>query len=439
MIAPLTARLEPWMARLCDHPDALAEWLDRYGSPLNVIDPQPMARNAAELAGAAAAHGLELEIYFARKANKALALVDEARRLGLGVDVASERELQQTLSRGVPPDRIMVTAAVKPPALLELCLAEDVTVVIDNLDELEELLALADGRMPNVALRLAPAPAEGRFPTRFGLSHDDALEAAAWVSVTGVHFHVNGYAAADRVAAITESLVLVDELRGRGHPVGFLDIGGGIPMSYLDSAEQWERFWEQHRRDPQTFERHPLANVYPYHQEPVRGEWLDQVLSPVAHQIAARGLALRCEPGRSLLDGCGMTVARVRFRKQRADGEWLIGAEMNRTQCRSGSDDFMVDPLLLRPGHGAPPTGPIEGYLVGAYCIERELLSWRRIAAPDGIAVGDLVVFPNTAGYLMHLLESSSHQIPLARNVILGAGDQPSLDDIDAGALTHAG
>ncbi len=89
-----------------------------------------------------------------------------------------------------------------------------------------------------------------------------------------------------------------------------------------------------------------------------------------------------------------------------------------------------------RGGRGA--TGPIEGYLVGAYCIERELLTWRRLRFPHGVAVGDIVVFPNTAGYLMHILESASHQIPLARNLVLRRAGEPFLDAIDA-PLRRAG
>ena len=109
---------------------------------------------------------------------------------------------------------------------------------------------------------------------------------------------------------------------------------------------------------------------------------------------------------------------------------------MNRTQCRSTSDDFLVDPLLLRPAatRGEPRPAPIEGYLVGAYCIERELLTWRRLRFPHGVAVGDIVVFPNTAGYLMHILESASHQIPLARNLVRRRGRRavPRRDRRDA-------
>ena len=62
-----------------------------------------MARNAAELEAAGAGFELDFRVYFARKANKALALVDAARELGLGVDLASERELRQVLALGLEP------------------------------------------------------------------------------------------------------------------------------------------------------------------------------------------------------------------------------------------------------------------------------------------------------------------------------------------------
>lgn len=111
-----------------------------------------------------------------------------------------------------------------------------------------------------------------------------------------------------------------------------------------------------------------------------------------------------------------MTLARVVQRTATSDGIPLVGVEMNRTQCRSTSDDFLVDPVLVRTGGAA--SGPMEGYLVGAYCIEAELILRRRLAFPDGVAVGDVLALPNTAGYLMHILESASHQLPLASNVV---------------------
>ena len=430
-----------------------------HGSPLNVLDTRPFARNAARLQSAAAVVGVDLSIYFARKANKALAFVDEAKRLGLGVDVASERELRQALDRGMPAGRIVMTAAVKPRGLLELCVTAGVTVVIDNQDELE-LLAQLDvaGPETTIAFRLAPR-LPGRRPSRFGLDAEQILATVTrhWpvaptspIRLQGVHFHLDGYDAHDRITALEQSLDLIDSLRGLGHQPTFVDIGGGVPMSYLEDADEWDRFWHEHRaaimgdREPLTFEGHGLGltahrreigghpNVYPYYQRPTATAWLEQILEPTADGIKARQLELRCQPGRSLLDGCGLTAARVEFRKQQRDGSWLIGLAMNRTQCRSSSDDYLVDPLLLRPEHCQSPIAAMEGYLVGAYCIERDLVTWRRLRFPLGVRVGDIVVFPNTAGYLMHILESASHQIPLARNVLIQEMDRIGLDAIDA-------
>ena len=133
----------------------------------NLIDPEPLGRNAAELTEAAAARGVPLRLFFARKANKALALVDEAIRLGLGVDVASENELRQVLDRGVPADDIVVTAAIKPRALLELCV-EPARSGDRQRDELELLgeVASAPGEAARIAIRLAPTPQ--RAPRRPG-------------------------------------------------------------------------------------------------------------------------------------------------------------------------------------------------------------------------------------------------------------------------------
>ena len=326
-IVALPARLEPWQRDLCSHPDRIQEWMRVHGSPINLIDPRPMARNAAELEGAAAPFDLELRIYFARKANKALALVDEARRLGLGVDLASERELVQVLRRGVPGAATIMTAAVKPTTLLELCLASGTTVVLDNRDELGRVGDLA-ARMRTdapVAVRLTPDLGPDRPPSRFGFELDEAIAAAgSWpdaVRIDGVHFHLDGYDPDDRVAAIGQALALVDALRQRGHRPRFIDIGGGIPMSYIDDPAPWERFWHEHRaallglREPLTFDNHGLGliahrgeviggpAVYPYHQPLTRGPWLAHVLSArvssgaggtVADGLRERGLVLRC-------------------------------------------------------------------------------------------------------------------------------------------------
>ena len=470
-VSPLPARLETRQRELIESPALLEELVERHGSPLNLIDPGPMARNLAELDERAAHHGLDFRAYFARKANKSLALVDRALELGAGIDVAGERELLQAISRGAKADDLILTAAIKPRALLEACVESGTTCVIDNADELElatEVAGSARRSLP-IAFRLAVSGAgPGRPPTRFGLPAPAIRELAAKLGATeggrlhieGVHFHVDGYAVGDRVRGLREAMTLVDALAELGHRPRWIDIGGGIPMRYLRDPRDWTRFWKQHRaalrgeRLSLTYLSHGLGlserngavvgepAVYPGAQSLIRGAWLDAVFyadagaagpGNVTRALSARDLQLRCEPGRSLLDGCGMTVARVAFRKRGQRGDDLVGLEMNRTQMRTTADDSMVDPLLVRAPGSATASEPFDGYLVGAYCIERELLTWRRMRFPAGVAVGDLVIFPNTAGYYMHILESSSHQMPLARNVVIRPGEQPELDPIDCG------
>ena len=126
------------------------------------------------------------------------------------------------------------------------------------------------------------------------------------------------------------------------------------------------------------------------------------------------------EPGRSLLDQCGLSIAQVAFRKTDSAGNLLVGLAMNRTQLRSSSADFLVDPIHI-------PKQPKEnnlsmqshGYLVGAYCLEQELILKRKLTFQQYPEVGDLIAFPNTAGYMMHFFESEAHLFELAANVFV--------------------
>lgn len=441
------------MVELLSDPKRCEGIVDSFGSPTNVHHPDRLALNADELTEAGRKLGVDVRVYFARKANKSLAFVDAALGAGHGVDVASFNELAQVLERGVPGERIILSSAIKPPALLCLAIDHGVTISIDSAPELDRVNHLAAERRTSarVAPRLAPDPAR-LPPTRFGqrLQEWKALLAggqSGHVDVVGIHAHLHGYAAQDRAFALEEALELADHLAAHERHLEFIDLGGGVPMSYLDDKDEWEEFLDANDRastgrgEPFTWNDVPLTNFYPFYQHPTRGSWLAELLgtrlavggttrSAAAH-MGRRGLRLHLEPGRALLDGCGLILARVAFVKKRSDGVPLIGVEMNRTQCRTTSDDILVDPILVSSS-GATRPGPSDGFLVGAYCIEDEIIIKRRIHFPHGVAEGDLIAIPNTAGYFMHILESASHQIPLAKNVVYSPTDGAVADDIDS-------
>lgn len=448
---PVAARLEPWARQLVADGRLCEEIVQRHGSPTNVLHPGELVRNARELIQAGEAFGVPVRIFFARKANKALAFVDAARDAGLGVDVASYRELTQVLEAGVPGDRIICSAAIKTDELLEAAVAAGVTISVDSVPELHRIRQVVrqqPGACAAIAPRVAPDPAllpPTRFGERAAVWREALAQPSDGVQVVGVHAHLHGYAATARATALAEACTLIDALAAAGHRVRFVDLGGGVPMSYVEDERHWENYRQMQAQQAQglirpfTWKADPLANHYPYYQRPIRGQWLQELLQlplpgprqkgqTAAQALLSRGLRLHLEPGRSLLDGCGMTLMRVSFVKTMSDGTPVVGVEANRTQVRTTSDDYVVDPILVRRTPASDEE--VEGFVVGAYCIEDEVILRRRMRFPRGVAAGDILAIPNTAGYFMHILESASHQIPLAANVVL-AGATTVRDRID--------
>ncbi len=88
--------------------------------------------------------------------------------------------------------------------------------------------------------------------------------------------------------------------------------------------------------------------------------------------------------------------------------------------------EFLPDPILVR----ADPTqesAPVRTAVVGSSCMEYDVLTWRAVELPARPAPGDLLVYPNTAGYQMDKNESGFHQLPLPPKVVVH-GDRWHVD-----------
>lgn len=450
---PLTPQIHPWIFELLEKKDLLAERIKEEDSPLNIHSLEPFVENIQSFQAVFQKYGLRSCIYFARKANKCISFAQQAFKCGQGVDTASFRELKQCLDAGIPAKVLLVTAAVKNRKLLELAVENQVTVVIDNRDEYQFLNQIAEEKQKEVTVVVRVSGFrlnEKLLHSRFGFSMIGAQDLIkelhyqeGLLNYVGLHFHLNGYAVEERVAAIEQCIELIDRLQNEGIETNSLDIGGGFLVNYLQDHTQWEVFKSELKlavlgqRSPLTYQNDSLGIiktdigiqgeplVYPYSNANYRELFLDRILKsdseilhkPIHELIKQRNLELRIEPGRSLVDQAGVTVAAVVFRKWDTSGELLIGLEMNRSQLRSSSADFLLDPihLSLKSEHG--PEETFYGFLVGAYCLEQELILKRKLKFEKFPEVGDLLVFPNTAGYMMHFFESEAHQFNLAQNL----------------------
>jgi len=439
-----------------DYP-LLDDLFKKHGSPINIHHAGPFAENYEQYRRVFEKYGLDHMIFFARKANKCRVFVKEANRLGFGVDTASLRELKQCLDQGCDPDKLVLTAAVKNEQLMRLALQHGVLMVLDNKDECRLVNKLADelGKKPVVGIRISGFHYKGKkLYSRFGFDIDHVAEFIIShlgsgnqyenLQFGGFHFHLNGYSIEQRSEALLQTILQADRLLTHSIQTTFIDMGGGLLMNYLSVKSEWEEFWRElnkavrGERPPITFGNRGLGyelingnlngkpDVYPYYNETSKDDFLEEVLSYKNHEgetpaakLRERGIELRMEPGRSLLDQTGITMAKVIHRKKDMKGNWLVGLEMNRSQLASSSADFLVDPVYIPAKNNVKESTPTPVFFTGGYCLEQDLILQRKIVLPQLPEVGDIICFPNTAGYMMHFYETQSHLFDFTTNLVI--------------------
>ncbi|MFC9896024.1 alanine racemase [Nocardia sp. NPDC127579] len=431
----LPALEQPWQRQVRADPDFLFDIHHAVGGPFHVVHPEQFAANLRAFQNVLAAHRVPGRVYFGKKANKAGCWLDVAADLAGSVDVASTPELVHALAHGVRGADIGVTGAAKSPELLRLAARHDCVVAVDALDELERLAAIAarSGRVRILLRRLPP----GAPHSRFGLA-DGELERAIQrcgelpeIELIGFSFHLDGYQARPRAELAHDLLRWCAAAKAQGHPISALSLGGGFACSYL-GADDWSAFLARDHAElfhaGRRFER-----FYPYAQAPTGAAMLEAVLTtefdgrPLAAHVRAAGVELFLEPGRALLIDAGFTVFPVLGFKRNADyGITTVqGLSMSVSEQWKGSE-FLPDPILV-PRRIDAGASPIAACVGGSSCMEYDMLTWRKVVFTQRPEFGDLLLYPNTAGYQMDKNESEFHQLPLPPKVVVDVnGGRPS-------------
>ncbi|MFF0222165.1 Y4yA family PLP-dependent enzyme [Streptomyces sp. NPDC004629] len=464
--------MEPPLSSLLDQVPLLHSLVDALGSPLNVLLPDRIAENAERFSGVYRKHHLTGRVYFAHKANRSSCLVrrlSAAETATVGVDVASLGELQHVLGCGVTPDRIMATGP-KDPEFLWLAARTGVTVNIDSpgeLDQLAELVGKFSLPRADVLLRLSgfetatgPGASGVKMLSRRSRFGTPLREVSALldtverhqdtVRLTGVAYHLDTSGLVEKATALEQCVAVMDECRARGLDPRVIDIGGGFGVGYLADAGQWARYttelagavlgtrpaltWRGHgyglRNEGGTLRGAPA--LYPAHRTTAGPGYLDELLShpapssgrPLGALLLEHLYDLCCEPGRALVDQCGLSLARVLDvrRTGQDSGDLLVRLAMNAGDVSLEEHGVLVDPVLLpRTGTaGTEDAGagePVGVYLVGNLCLEADLITRRKVFLPRLPRTGDLLAFANTAGYAMDFHAHRAQRQPLARTV----------------------
>ncbi|GIE91367.1 diaminopimelate decarboxylase [Actinoplanes regularis] len=450
----LTPRIDPIIQSLLDDRDFLAQLLDALGSPLALVLPQQVTKNVTAFRETYRRHHLSGRLYYAHKANRSSALLRELAAGDTGVDVASLGELQHALGAGFTPDRIVATGP-KNREFLWLAARAGATVSADSHDELAELAGIVAGhRLPRVpvSLRLSGFASPGvrlltrgsRFGTPTGELPDllDLLEKRAdQLALTGVAYHLDTIGLPEKAVALENCLTALDECRTRGLRPRSLDIGGGFGVSYLADRVEWDRYTTElgqavlGRRAPMTWHGHGYGlraeggtlrgslALYPGYRPVSGAAYLDRLLGtpapergrPLGELLLDHMYDLDVEPGRALLDQCGLILARV-VSVLRRDDEILVQLDINARDVSLEEHGVLMDPVVL-PRAGDRRAGPAGVYLLGNLCLETDLITRRKVYLPVVPRPGDLLAFVNTAGYFMDFSATRALHQPVARKV----------------------
>ncbi|WP_280269817.1 alanine racemase [Nocardia wallacei] len=457
MTAPvpaLPAKIHPLVRAYLDVPGAAEDALARFGSPAHLVFPQVYAENLRRLRAVLDRRLPSHRICYAHKVNRSRAFLRTAEHAGIAVDVASAGELTSAVDAGFGPARIEVTGP-KGEALLRQLVGAGVTVNVDNLWELRRLTELAgDHATVPVLLRMSGFAASA--VSRFGIALADADQALrvlaahpSRIALRGFAFHLDSGEPAERVRAVETCLELIERAYGYGLTPTVLDIGGGFRQVFTADADRFDGYVAA-LRESLLGRGEPMAwggNTFGFHLDdtgvhgtPVFHKYantvpatrmLDDLLgAPLeAHggrtvaQVAAENmLELWLEPGKSLVDHAGITVARVEFVKQAADGSVLVNLDLSRDTVTPADQEVMVDPIVVpavahpEPDPPCPATtrdGHVGVFFAGRLCLERDLVTNHKVWLAHPPRPGDLVVFPNTAAYHTDLSAAAASMHPL--------------------------
>ena len=350
------------------------------GTPFYCYSTATLTRHYQVFAGAFA--DVNALVCYAMKANSNQAVVATLAALGAGADVVSEGELMRARLAGVPADKIMFSGLGKTARELSLAVDEGILCInVESEPELDLLssIASAKGRTVNISVRVNPdidpkthhKIATGKAENKFGIpiSRARAVYARAaklpGIKVAGVDMHI-GSQITDLDPfddAFTLLAEFVRTLRGDGHTISHVDLGGGLGIPYLDDNEP---------------PPHP-----------------DDYAKMVKRATRDLDCRLIFEPGRLIVGNAGILVARVLFVKH--------GEAKNFVVADAAMND-LIRPTLYDAHHEIWPVAEqgvsarrIRADVVGPVCESGDFLALNRELAEP--APGALLAVMSAGAY----------------------------------------
>ena len=190
-------------------------------------------------------------------------IMDAGRPFNFGLEAGSKPELIAALAVHRDPESLIICNGYKDPtyiknALLGRKLGKQVIMVVEKLEEIRQIVQVSRemGANPLIGLRVRlQSKGSGKWATsggenaKFGLSTADLIAASNYLkneemaeSLVLVHFHVGSQVPDIGVIkrAVREAARFYAKLSKMGHPMQFIDVGGGLGVDYDGSRTAFD-------------------------------------------------------------------------------------------------------------------------------------------------------------------------------------------------------
>ena len=303
---------------------SLEDLAKEYGTPVYVYSGKKLKEN---LNGYLSFIREEDKVCYSVKSNSNIHLLELLADLGSGFDVVSGNELRKCLEAGARPEDIVFSGVGKTEEELVLAIKENIfSINIESEEELDRIIKIAKGLQkkaqgmirinPDISSESHPYIQTGLKTSKFGILRegiDSLVEKASksgFINLKGIASHVGSQIFNKEL--IIENLNLLIEITnnliGQGHALSYIDLGGGLGISYQEEKELKPR----------------------------------RVLEEVISKLEPLNLNLLLEPGRSISGNTGVLLSKIEYLKKTSD--------LNFAVIDSGMNDFLR-PSLYQAWH----------------------------------------------------------------------------------------
>lgn len=381
--------------QLCCEEIPVKDIARQVGTPFYLYSLNTLESHFRAFQGAFA--GVEHLICFSAKANSNIAILRIFSRMGGGVDVVSGGEIFRAMKAGISPGRIVYSGVGKREEEIEYAL--ELPILMFNVESTQELVLMdkVAGRMktkapvalrvnPDVDPKTHPYISTGLKKNKFGINIQKALDdyrlanTLPNVKVIGVSCHIGSQLTevGPFVEAVQRLKDLVLKLRAEGMNIQYLDIGGGLGITY-------------------NLEEPPHPKDY---------------ANALLQELGDIRCTLVLEPGRVIVGNAGILVTKVLYTKEGDEKNFVVV---------DGAMNDLIRPSLYGSYQRVQPVHKVERAettvdVVGPICESSDFLAKDRQL--PRLEQGDLLAVMSAGAYGF-TMSSNYNSRPRAAEVLV--------------------